>query len=70
MWVLRTQEEAIVMAYYFTHNTPKDLCGVFQEGSILTERIPYRLSQFCNIPYQEIIPILRAVLKSYKVLHE
>lgn len=43
---------------------------MLQEGYILTERIPYRLSQFCNIPYEEALSILKKVLQSYKILYQ
>lgn len=63
------KEEGIVGVYYFTHSAPEEFCAIYQKGSILTERIPYRLSQFCNIPYEEVLTIIRIALQSFKTLH-
>lgn len=65
MWLLRAQEEAVVGVYYFTHRANKEICGFYQNGSILAERIPYRLSQFSNIPYEESLFILKQALSSF-----
>lgn len=69
MWALRTQEKAVVEARYFTHRSSREICGMFQQGSVLIERIPYRLSQFSGLPYDESIAILRRALRGFRVLH-
>lgn len=69
MWLLRAQEEAVVGVYYFTHRANKELCGFYQQGSILTERIPYRLSQFSNLPYEEMLFVLKLALRAYLMIH-
>lgn len=63
------KEEGIVGVYYFTHSPTEEFCAIYQKGSILTERIPYRLSQFCNIPYEEALSIIKIALQSFKTLH-
>jgi hypothetical protein len=69
MWQLRTQEEEVVGVYYFSSHASQEICSLGQSASILTERIPYRLSQFCNIPYLEMVTVLRTCLKVYKILY-
>lgn len=70
MWLFRAQEEAVVGVYYFTHRANKEICGFYQNGSILAERIPYRLSQFSNIPYEESLFILKQALSSFQLLYD
>jgi hypothetical protein len=41
-----------------------------RNASILTERIPYRLSQFRNIPYQEMLSIIKTCFKAFKILYD
>ena len=33
---------------------------------MLTERIPYRLKDFKNIPYEEVLTIIKEALSGYK----
>ena len=60
------KEEQVVSVYYFTHEESKELCGLFQKGTMLTERIPYRLTDFKNIPYEEVLTIIKLALTGYR----
>ena len=42
---------------------------MYKKGTILTERILYRLSQFCNIPYEETLYMIKIALMSYRELY-
>ena len=66
---LRVQHPGFVSVVSFKL-APGGLCGVYQSGSLLLERIPYRLCQFSNIPYSEIVSILHQCLKYFSILHD
>ena len=66
MWQYRMKDEHAVSVYYFTHEPADEMCGMYKKGTILTERIPYRLSQFCNIPYEETLNMIKIALLSYR----
>jgi hypothetical protein len=70
MWQFRMKEEQAVSVYYFTHEVTEEMCGMYQKGSLLTERIPYRLSQFCNVPYEEVLGIIKNSLKGFKSIYD
>jgi len=36
MWEFRMKEDNTVSVYYFTHEESKELCGLFQKGTMLT----------------------------------
>ena len=69
MFALRTQHPALINTLYFTHESDDYMCGDSHKGSILTERIPYRLCQLNGIPHTETLPILSILLHSYNILH-
>jgi hypothetical protein len=45
------------------------MCGNSQKGSILTERISYRLCQFKGIPHTDALPMLALLLEGYNTLY-
>lgn len=70
VWPLRTNSGLFVNVYYFSHQKSGNFCGEVARGSLFTERICYRLSEFANIKYPEILMILRKCIEGYNILYQ
>lgn len=46
------------------------LCSTYEGGSILSDRVAYRLQQFFEVKYTNILTIMSIALQSFQILHE
>jgi hypothetical protein len=69
MFAVRLEQVLFPIGLHFIIDSSTNFCGSETNGSILLERIPYRLCQFCDIPKADALSLMWHCLKGYQELH-
>ncbi len=70
MFLFRLEQQYFPSTLYFLSRSSSSVCGNSKLGSILIQRIPYRLCQFKNLSYNDAISIISKCLKGYNKLYQ